>query len=269
MTNRPELDGVLTNWTLPDGQDLLDRVELMIRPALLAGHFGKSFTRFVSGLQYHLGGAQDTRELAQLAGLSDADRVLDVCCFIGGPAIQLADSIGCRVTGIDLDAAAIAAATRIADVTGLSRLLKFEVANAGDLPFSNESYSVVWNQCSLEPNEHWLQEFDRILESGGRFAFTFQRKGKSDQRWTLDHMTSLLQGMGYVVTHADDITERDIEIGWKALDSKLSELESEFRSVLGDEWVKKAHQEFRSEVEKMKNGEYGNARIVATKPSSR
>ena len=52
-------------------------------------------------------------------------------------------------------------------------------------------------------------------------------------------------------------------IGWRALDSKLSELESEFRSALGDEWIKKAHQEFRSEVEKMKDGEYGNARIVA------
>ena len=268
MTERSELNGVLADWILPEGEDLLDRVERMIRPALLAGHFGKSFTRFVSGLQYHLGGAQDTRELAQLAGLSDADRVLDVCCFIGGPAVQLAESIGCRVTGIDLDAAAIAAASRIAEVAGLSSLLEFKVADAGDLPFQDESFSVVWNQCSLESNEHWLKEFDRVLEPGGQFAFTFQRKGRNDRRWTLDQMTSLLQGMGYDVTHAEDITERDIEIGWKALDSKLSELESEFDSALGSEWVHNAHREFRSEIEKMKNDEYGNARVVATKASS-
>jgi len=268
MTGKSGLDGVLADWTLPEGDDLLDRVERMVRPALLAGHFGKSFTRFVCGLQYHLGGAQDTQELARFADLSDADSVLDVCCFIGGPAVQLADSIGCHVTGIDLDAAAIAAASRIAELTGLAGLLDFEVADAGSLPFQDESFSVVWNQCSLDSNEHWLKEFDRILEPGGRFAFTFQRKGKNDQRWTLDQMISLLQNMGYDVTHAEDITERDIEIGWKALDSKLSEIESEFSSVLGDEWVKKAHQEFRNEIEKMENDEYGNARVLAARASS-
>jgi len=268
MTEKPELDDVLAGWTLPEGTDLLDRVERMIRPALLAGYFGKSFTRFVSGLQYHLGGAQDTRELADLAGISPSDHVLDVCCFIGGAAVQLATSIGCRVTGVDLDAKAIAAASHIAQVAGVADLLEFEVADAGALPFDDGAFTVVWNQCSLDSNERWLKEFDRVLSPGGRFAFTFQRKGKSDNRWTLDQLTSLLEGLGYTINHADDITQRDIEIGWKALDSKLSEREDVFRAALGDEWVQKAHQEFRAEIERMKNGEYGNARVVATKRSS-
>ena len=132
MTDRLPLEQVLAGWKLPDGDDLLDRVERMIRPALLAGHFGSSHTRIVSGLQYHLGGAQDTDELAALARLSSSDHVLDVCCFIGGPAVQLADRIGCRVTGIDLYQDAIAAAGRLAEVAALSDLLDFRVADAGD-----------------------------------------------------------------------------------------------------------------------------------------
>ncbi len=111
-TELPEFDAVLAGWELPEGPNILSRVEEMIRPALLAGYFGRSTTRFVSGLQYHLGGAQDTQQLAGLADLSSSDRVLDVCCFVGGPALQLADTLGCRVTGVDLDAKAIAGPTR-------------------------------------------------------------------------------------------------------------------------------------------------------------
>ena len=269
MTDRQPLEQVLAGWQLPDGDDLLDRVERMIRPALLAGHFGSSHTRLVSGLQYHLGGAQDTDELAGLARLSSSDHVLDVCCFIGGPAIQLADRIGCRVTGIDLDQDAIAGAGRLAEVVGLSELLDFRVADAGDLPFEDRTFSVVWNQCSLDSDEHWLEEFDRVLSPGGRFAFTFQMKGTNDDgRWTLEDLISLVERLGYRVDHSDDITQRDIRIGWNALDSRLTEREGEFREVFGPEWVQKAHEEFRGEAEAMRQGKWGNGRIVATKQGS-
>lgn len=261
------LDEVLATWELPKGDDLLDRVERMIRPALLAGHFGTSHDQLVSGLQFHLSGAQDTRELAELAGLSPTDHVLDICCFLGGPALQLADSIGCRVTGIDLSKRAIAAAARIAEVSGHADRLQFRVADAGQLPFDDGSFTVVWNQCSLDPEESWLREFDRVLAPGGRFALTLQTKGKNDARWTLADLGSLLEGLGYHVDRSDDITARDIESGWNALTNKLSKLEPEFRMVLGDVWVQQAYAEFRNEAQAMRNGEWGNGRVVATKRS--
>ncbi len=74
----------------------------MIRPALLRGYFGTSYTCFVCGLQYHLGGELDTAGLATLANVKSNDHVLDICCFIGGPALQLTDAFHCRVCGIDI-----------------------------------------------------------------------------------------------------------------------------------------------------------------------
>jgi len=265
-----KLQNIMDSWSLPDGSNLQDRLEKMIRPALFAGHFGKSYTRCVAGLQYHLGGAQDTTELATLANVSANDHVLDVCCFIGGPALQLGDEYRCRVSGVDLMESAVAAGNRMAEIAGLNPLVDFRVANAAELPFESGSFTVVWNQCSfLGVSDRWIDEFDRVLSPNGRFAFTFQRKGKNDSHWTLDEFKSLLESRGYTVTHADDITQRDIEIGWKALDSKLSALESDFASALGADWVAMAHQEYQAEIENMQSGEYGNARIVAVKPNSK
>ena len=173
------------------------------------------------------------------------------------------------MTGVDLMEPAIAAANRMAEVAGLASLVDFRVANATELPFDSGSFMVVWNQGSLDANEDWLREFDRVLAPGARFAFTFQTKGKDDDRWTLDDLSSLLERLDYVVTHAEDITQRDVVIGWEALDRKLSEQQAEFRSALGDQWVEQAHEEFRAEAEAMRNGDFGNARIVATKPGSR
>jgi ubiquinone/menaquinone biosynthesis C-methylase UbiE len=262
---------VIANWQLPKGKPLLSGVEEMIRPALLRGYFGVSYTRLVSGLQYHLGGEMDTSELAALANITSNDRVLDICCFIGGPALQLANAFHCKVCGIDVAENSILAANRIAQLTKLSHLLDFLIADAENLPFEDERFTVVWNQASLAHKKSWLREFDRVLVPGGRFAFTFQFRGINSKEddpfssWTIREVVALLEDLGYTVEHVDDLTERDIEIGWKALDRKLSNQKREFVELLGEEWVNDAHDDFTNEIEKMKNGFWGNARIVATK----
>jgi ubiquinone/menaquinone biosynthesis C-methylase UbiE len=262
---------VIAEWQLPRGKSLLSRVEKMIRPVLLRGYFGTSYTRFVSGLQYHLGGELDTAELAALANVTSNDNVLDACCFVGGPALQLANTFQCRVTGIDIAENCILAANRIAQLSRLPHLLDFLVADAENLPFKDERFTVVWNQASLAHKESWLKEFDRVLAPGGHFAFTFQFRGVNSKEddlfssWTIQDVVALLESLGYSVQHVDDLTERDIEIGWKALNQKLSNQKRELVEQLGEEWVNDAHGDFMNEIKKMKNGLWGNARIIATK----
>jgi len=264
-----ELQQVLNDWQLPEGERLLERIEKMIHNTLMDGHFISSPTAIVCGLQYHLGEERDTEELAHLASLTSSDYVLDVCCYLGGPAIQLAESFQCRVTGIDIAENHVAAATRIAELSELSDLVNFRVADADKLPFEDGQFTVVWSQCSLNHDEAWLREFDRVLAHGGRLALTFAiRKNNPDEyspSWKLKEIVRLIQDLGYSVDHSEDITERDIEIGWKALDCKLSEREDEFAMALGKDWVCSAHKEFTDEIQKMRGGKWGNGRIVATK----
>jgi len=266
---KPELQEVIDDWQLPDGERLLERIERMIRPTLMDGYFDSSPTAIVCGLQYHLGGERDTEELAHLASLTSSDRVLDVCCYLGGPAIQLAESFHCRVTGIDIAEPYIVVANRIAKLSGLSDLVDFHAANAANLPFKDSQFTVVWSQCSLNHDEVWLREFDRVLVHGGRLALTFEIRGNNpdeySRKWKLQDIVRLIQDLGYSIDHAEDVTERDIEIGWKALDRKLSEREEEFAAVLGKDWIQNTHREFGDEVERMRDGKWGNGRILATK----
>jgi SAM-dependent methyltransferase len=265
----PVLRTIIDGWRLPNGGPLLPRIEDMIHPALTGGHFGSSATLIVGGIQYHLGGERDTRALANLASLTAGDDVLDICCFLGGPAVQLAQSLECRVTGIDVSQAFVAAASKIARLSGLDHLVSFCAADAASLPFQDERFAVVWSQCSLKHDEAWLREFDRVLARGGRLALTFAiRRGNPNENsppWTLQDVMGLVRGLGYRIDHAQDITERDIELGWKALDRKLSQRETELTAVLGRDWVRHAHQEFAGEIRAMREGRWGNGRIVATK----
>ncbi len=264
-----ELDTIIREWQLPEGGTLLDRIERMILPAVMDGRFLASPTATVCGLQYHLGGEQDTAELAELAAITADDHVLDVCCYLGGPAIQLAESFGCRVTGVDLFEKFINAASRIAELAKLSDLVDFRVGNAKNLPFEDSQFSVVWSQCALHHDEAWLKEFHRVIAPGGRLAITFdirrQNPDNHSPRWRLEDIVAILQELGYSVDHAEDITERDIALGWEALDRKLSEREDGFAAVLGKDWVCYAHKEFANEIKRMRQGRWGNGRIVATK----
>lgn len=242
---------------------LLERLERMIQPALISGAFTLSATR-VCGLQYHLGGAQDTEDLATLASITSSDRVLDVCCFLGGPAVHLASDYGCHVTGIDINGTVITAATRIACLAKLDHLLEFQVADARQLPFPDGLFSVVWCQASAAHDDAWLQEFDRVLEPGGRLAMTIETR-LPPHLWSLSAIAERVAARGYSLLYVDDITQRDIEFGWRALDARLTSNEASYTDALGEAWVADAHQEFAKEIARMHAEEWGNGRIVARK----
>jgi SAM-dependent methyltransferase len=266
-----KIEEALENMKFSPDDNFFEAVDKMIQPALLKGFFGTSYTRIVSGLQYHLCGELDTHELAELANIKSDDIILDECCFIGGSAIQLAKEYGCTVIGIDLMESAILAANRIADLTNLSSLANFHVLDACNLDFQDSYFTVVWNQCSLEHDEKWIDELDRVLKPRGRMALTFQivtnQRNPEDPfgRWTLDDLENILRVRGYNIIDKTDITERDIKLGWMMLIMKLQENRDLYVSAFGDDWIETAHADFERCAEDMRKRKYGNGRIVAQK----
>jgi SAM-dependent methyltransferase len=97
--------------------------------------------------------------------------VLDVGCGIGGSTRHIARKYGCSGRGITLSPVQAARAQQLSDEQGLGEQLSFQVADALQMPFADDSFDLVW---SLESGEHmpdkaqFVSELSRVAKPGGR-----------------------------------------------------------------------------------------------------
>ncbi len=114
-----------------------------------------------------------TETLGSLAGLHGGEEVLDVGSGMGGSAIHLARTLGCRVTGITLSPVQRAWASLSARWHGVSRRTVFRCEDAEKVEFEAGRFDVLW---SIECTEHLFDKpafFRRAaawLRPGGRMA---------------------------------------------------------------------------------------------------
>ncbi len=123
--------------------------------------------------QFHTGGIQSTRALAQRAAITASDRVLDVSGGLGGPARLLAHEIGCHVTVVDLTEAYCRVGEQLTAQANLTDRVQFQQGDALDLPFEDGSFDVVWTQHSsmnIPDKARLYAQIHRVLRPGGRLA---------------------------------------------------------------------------------------------------
>jgi tocopherol O-methyltransferase len=111
-------------------------------------------------------------EMLNWAGVKQAEKILDVGCGIGGSSLYLAQKFNARAVGITLSPVQASRATERAREAGLASEVQFQVADALEMPFADDSFDLVW---SMESGEHmpdkekFLQECYRVLKVGGTF----------------------------------------------------------------------------------------------------
>jgi SAM-dependent methyltransferase len=121
--------------------------------------------------------ADEYRRFFAWLEIGASSAVLEVACGSGGPALFMARETGCRVTGVDVHDAGVAAANAAAAETGLADRVRFVRGDAREpLPFDDESFDALL--CIDSVNHMYeraqvLDEWHRVLRSGGQVLFTY------------------------------------------------------------------------------------------------
>jgi sarcosine/dimethylglycine N-methyltransferase len=122
---------------------------------------------------FHTLGRIATMQLAELAGISSADSVLDAGTGIGGTARFLADQFGCHVTAIDLTQEYCDTAVWLNRIVGLDDLISVHNGDVTDLPFADAQFDVVTSQhvqMNVADKARLYEEARRVLMGSGRLA---------------------------------------------------------------------------------------------------
>jgi SAM-dependent methyltransferase len=108
--------------------------------------------------------------------LGPEHHVLEVASGSGGPALYLANQVGCHLTGIDANESGVATATQIAVDSSQTDKVSFKVADAtARLPFDDDSFDAI---LCIDSMNHFpqrldvLKEWRRALRPGRRAVFT-------------------------------------------------------------------------------------------------
>jgi tocopherol O-methyltransferase len=117
--------------------------------------------------------ARENEVLAAKAGVQPGDRVLDAGSGVGGSAIYLAKTLGCRVWGVTLSARQVESARRNARRHGVADLTRFSVMDFSHTSFGAQSFDVVWaveSMCYAQRKGDFVREMHRLLKPGGRLV---------------------------------------------------------------------------------------------------
>jgi ubiquinone/menaquinone biosynthesis C-methylase UbiE len=154
--------------------------------------------------------AAEVRRLALQARVSPGVSVLDLCCGVAGPGRMITAESGCHYLGVDHSASALATARQLAGKLPC----RFELVHLPPLPEGRFEVVLLLETMLAFPDKDALTgEVARVLEPGGRFAFTVEegrpltqqeraRMPAADTVWPieLEELTGVLRNAGLSVT---------------------------------------------------------------------
>ena len=166
------------------------------------------------------------RFLAELQ-LTENSHLLDVACGSGGPALFAAETLGCLVTGIDVNESGIEAGQGVAEARGLHKRVRFQRVDVGDrLPFDDAAFDAIISIDAMnhfQNREKLLGEWWRLLRPRGRFIFTdativtgtLSRDEIFDRSRSMGHFLftpegeheRLISNAGFVELRVEDVTD--------------------------------------------------------------
>ena len=120
---------------------------------------------------------EESKEIPRLLDLRLNSSVLELGCGSGGYALHLAEKVGCRLVGLDINAPGVRNANQLALARGvlLHRRVSSSVMFRSSLPFDDNAFDAVFSNdvlCHIPGRPKVLGEMFRVLKPGGRMLFS-------------------------------------------------------------------------------------------------
>jgi ubiquinone/menaquinone biosynthesis C-methylase UbiE len=157
-------------------------MENLSQKALAQQLFGKSAQEYVSSKGHAQG--NDLQHMIELAKPEAHERMLDIATGGGHTALAFAPFVS-EVVASDITSEMLAAAQKFIESKGINNV-RFEHADAEDLPFADASFDLVSSRIAPHhfPNpQQFVNEVARVLKPGGRFILN---DNMAPERFELD-----------------------------------------------------------------------------------
>jgi SAM-dependent methyltransferase len=119
---------------------------------------------------------EESSEIPRLLDLRPESSVLELGCGSGEYASHVAEKVGCRLLGLDINALGVRNANQLAVARGLSSQARFEQCDlSNNLPFEDDTFDAVFSNdvlCHIPGRARLLGEMFRTLKPGGRMLFS-------------------------------------------------------------------------------------------------
>jgi ubiquinone/menaquinone biosynthesis C-methylase UbiE len=220
--------------------------------------------------EFHIRGRKATLELAGNMRLNANSHIIDIGSGLGGPARTLAETYGCRVTGIDLTQAFCEAATAMSYWVDLGKQTEFRQGDATNLPFADKQFDAAMTihvAMNIAAKDKMYAEALRVLKPGGIFAVYDVLQGEGGDilypvPWarepsisyvaTPDQMKSLLAGAGFRILDIQDSTDESQSF-FERMTAQMAKTGASpvaWRSFLGDDFPAMARNQVRNVTER-------------------
>lgn len=164
---------------------------------------------------------QLTDQLIERLNPCAGQRILDVGCGIGQPALRLAEKHNAEVVGISISQYQIDQANDRADQANLAGRARFQHADALNLPFPDSSFDGGWaleSMIHMPDKEKVLREVNRVLRPGSTFVIA-DMFSQRDENLTfqgiitapkIDDYRTVIEQAEFTVLDITDITKNTI-----------------------------------------------------------
>jgi SAM-dependent methyltransferase len=120
--------------------------------------------------------AEESDEIPRALDLRSGSFVLEIGCGSGRYALRVAEIVGCRVWGVDINEPGIRNANQLVAAKSLASQVSFEHGDASkNLPFADEKFDAVFSNdvfCHIPRRLSLLRESFRVMKPGGRILFS-------------------------------------------------------------------------------------------------